>query len=263
MQSHTIRDAKYAVFQAGRGPRELVFIHGFQNDHTAWQPLIQRLDSEQYRFTTIDLLGCGESARPATWQRCTIDQYTADVVAICNVLNLHQPALVGHSLGGAIALAASLKQPARFGAVILVAPASTSGLDFLPSRASFDALAYPTPETQATLACAAFRQPLSPLDLEQLMAVIRKASPEHIEGAARSMRAFNIQAQLRAFSVPSILICGDKDRHVPLRNHLATQQAIPRCSLQVYFDCGHVPFIERPDSCAAEVHRFLGTTARQ
>jgi pimeloyl-ACP methyl ester carboxylesterase len=261
MQCHTIRNTKYAVFQAGRGSRELVFIHGFQNDHTAWRPLIQRLDSDQYRITTIDLLGCGASARPTTWQRCTIDQYAADIVAICNVLNLQQPALVGHSLGGAIALAASLELPNRFCAIVLIAPASTSGLDFLPDKASFDALAYPTPETQAALARAAFRQPPSPLDLEQLLAVIRKASPEHIEGAARSMRAFNIQTQLKTLSVPAILICGDKDRHVPLRNHLATQQAIPHCSLQVYFDCGHVPFIETPDRCAADIHRFLGSTA--
>jgi sigma-B regulation protein RsbQ len=44
---------------------------------------------------------------------------------------------------------------------------------------------------------------------------------------------------------------------VPLRYHLATQQAIPRCGLQVYFDVGHVPFAETPEACAADVGRFL------
>lgn len=57
----------------------------------------------------------------------------------------------------------------------------------------------------------------------------------------------------------SIVVCGDRDRHIPLRNHLATQRAIPRCGLQVYFDIGHVPFIEAPDSCAADIERFLAT----
>jgi len=53
------------------------------------------------------------------------------------------------------------------------------------------------------------------------MAVLELASPEHIEGAARAMRMFTCQPDLVALDVPSILICGDRDRHVPLRNHLA------------------------------------------
>jgi sigma-B regulation protein RsbQ len=64
------------------------------------------------------------------------------------------------------------------------------------------------------------------------------------------------QADLAALDVRAILICGDRDRHVPLRNHLATQQAISRCGLQVYFDVGHVPFVETPERCAADVERF-------
>ena len=91
------------------------------------------------------------------------------------------------------------------------------------------------------------------------MAVIEQATREHIEGAARSMRTFTCQGELGAIGVPSILICGDRDRHVPLRNHLATHQAIRRCGLQVYFDVGHVPFAEVPDRCADDVERFLAT----
>lgn len=75
------------------------------------------------------------------------------------------------------------------------------------------------------------------------------------------MRAFTRQAELAALDMPSIVICGDRDRHVPLRNHLATQQAIPRCRLQVYFDVGHVPFVETPDRCADDTERFLETIA--
>ena len=71
------------------------------------------------------------------------------------------------------------------------------------------------------------------------------------------MRAFTRQADLGTLDLPSILVCGDRDRHVPLRNHLTTQQAIPRCGLQVYFDVGHVPFVETRDRCAADVARFL------
>jgi sigma-B regulation protein RsbQ len=259
MQRHVIRGADLAVWQTGKGDRDLVFIHGFQNDHTAWRSLIERLDENRYRLTSYDLVGCGASGRADTWERCTIDEYGADLIALCDRLGIDRPVVIGHSLGAAAVLSAALTRPGRFAGAVLVAPASTTGLDFLRDEASFAALAYPTHEQQEALARAAFRRPLPEKDFQQLMAVIKKASREHIEGAARSMQTFKCQPRLAAVTMPTILVCGDRDRHVPLRNHLATQQAIPRCGLQVYFDIGHVPFIETPDSCAAVVERFLAT----
>lgn len=261
MRRHKVRGGDLAVWQSGRGDRDLVFVHGFQNDHAVWRPLTERLDEARYRFTSFDLLGCGVSDRPDTWQRCTIDEYGADLIALCDVLDIERPVVIGHSLGAAAVLSAALKlkSPGRFAGAVLVAPASTTGLDFLPDEASFDALAYPTREQQQALASRAFRHPLAEKDFQELMAAIELASPEHIEGAARSMRSFSCQTQLAALELPAIVICGDRDRHMPLRNHLATQQAIPRCGLQVHFDVAHVPFVERPDSCAADVERFLAT----
>jgi sigma-B regulation protein RsbQ len=254
-----IRGADLAVWQSGTGDRDLVFVHGFQNDHTAWRPLVQRLDEDRYRFTSYDLLGCGASGTADTWERCTIDEYGADITALCDVLNLDRPVVLGHSLGAAIILRAALVNRGRFAGLVLVAPASTTGLDFLPDEASFDALAHPTREQQHALARAAFRRPPPEEALRDLIAVIESASPEHIEGAARAMRTFTCQPDLHALDVPSLVVCGDRDRHVPLRNHLATQRAIPRCGLQVYFDVGHVPFVETPDNCAADIERFLAT----
>ena len=72
------------------------------------------------------------------------------------------------------------------------------------------------------------------------------------------MRDFVRQDQLDRLRLPCLLVCGDRDRHVPLRNLLATQQAIPRCGLQVYHDVGHVPFVEVPDRFATDVGHFLG-----
>ena len=259
MRRHTVRGAGVACWQSGRGRRDLVFVHGFQNDHSAWRPLIERLDRDRYRFTSFDLVGCGASSGAGTWERCTIDEYGADLVALCDALDIEHPVVIGHSLGGGTTLRAALDHPGRFAAIVLVAPASTTGLDFVRADGSFETLVRPTREQQVVLAKAAFRRPPSDDEFRGLMAVIEQATPEHIEGAARSMKAFTCQPALATLDVPAILVCGDRDRHVPLRNHLATQQAIPRCGLQVYFDVGHVPFVETPDRCATDVERFLAT----
>jgi sigma-B regulation protein RsbQ len=261
VQRHVIRGGDLAVFQSGAGPRDLVFVHGFQNDHTAWRPLIERLSGQRFRFTSFDLLGCGASGGADTWERCTINEYSADLITLCEALELDRPVAIGHSLGGAIILRAALAKPDRFAAAVLVAPASTTGLDFLPDEASFQALVHPTRDQQRELAHAAFRQPLPDKEFEELMAVLESASPEHIEGAARSMRTFSCRDDLATIATPTLLVCGDRDRHVPLRNHLATQQAIRRCGLQVYFGVGHVPFAETPDRCAEDIERFLSTIA--
>jgi pimeloyl-ACP methyl ester carboxylesterase len=93
--------------------------------------------------------------------------------------------------------------------------------------------------------------------------VIERATQEHIEGAALAMRDFSVQAQLGRLDLPVLLVCGDRDRHVPLRNHLATHQAIPKCGLQVYAGVGHVPFAEVPDRFAEDVRGFLERIERR
>ena len=85
-----------------------MLVHGFQNDHTAWDPFVERVDLDAHRVTAFDLVGCGASASGDTWERCTIGQYAEDLLAICEALGLVRPVLIGHSLGGATVLEAAL-----------------------------------------------------------------------------------------------------------------------------------------------------------
>ena len=256
VQMLPIRGAEVAVRQVGRGS-EIVLLHGFQNDHTTWDPFVDRLDLDGHRVIAFDFVGCGASGSADDWERCTIAEYAEDLIAVCDALQLAAPVVIGHSLGGATALQAALAHGDRLRALVLVAPASTTGLDFVPDAEAFESLAHPTPEQQRQLAQAAFRRPPTDDELAALLAVIARATPEHIEGAARSMRDFVLQDDLGNLRPPCLLVCGDRDRHVPLRNLLATQQAIPRCGLQVYHDVGHVPFVEVADRFATDVGHFL------
>jgi pimeloyl-ACP methyl ester carboxylesterase len=71
------------------------------------------------------------------------------------------------------------------------------------------------------------------------------------------MRDFRVEQELGSLGCRTLLIAGDRDRHVPLRNHLATAMAIPRCGLQIFHDVGHVPFAEVPDEFDEVLSRFL------
>jgi hypothetical protein len=71
------------------------------------------------------------------------------------------------------------------------------------------------------------------------------------------MPAFSVVDELRTLSVPALLMAGDRDRHVPLRNHLATWATIRRCGLHVFHQVGHVPFAEVPEEFDKVLLRFV------
>jgi sigma-B regulation protein RsbQ len=244
-----------AVTRSGAGPRHLVLVHGFRNAGSAWAPLMERLP-EGFTALAPDLPGCGTSDRPATWERCTVGAYARDVAALIAAEELTRPVLVGHSLGGGIGIRIAIDHPDLLGGLVLVAPGSTRGLDFI-SAGQIEALIDSTDDELVSLAHAAFRRPPPPEVFEQVLDVVRSASPQHIEGVVRSMRDFCVESELAGIGCRTLVIAGDRDRHVPLRNHLATAMAIPRCGVQVFTDVGHVPFVEVPDEFDRVLLRFV------
>jgi pimeloyl-ACP methyl ester carboxylesterase len=96
----------------------LVFIHGWLLSRRYWQPLIQQL-SPQYRCLAYDLRGFGES-RPCGHQQFSLEAYAQDLVELLGELRLGRVWLVGHSLGGAIALWGASLLPEQVAGVICV-----------------------------------------------------------------------------------------------------------------------------------------------
>jgi sigma-B regulation protein RsbQ len=252
----TIGGVAWAYAQVGHGPTDLVAVHGWQNDAGAWQPLVDRLPPDRFRTTVVDLPGCGASGPPQGWRRATIDALAVDLGSVVDVLGLRAPSLVGHSLGAAIGLAAALARPELFERLVLVGPASTSGLDFVDD-AGFAALCAPSPEQRRALVRAAFHRSPGEDVLARLEQTVAAAHPDHVEGGARSMRAFAVQGELSGLRPRCLVVAGDRDRHVPIDHHLATWAHLDRAGLQVFHDVGHVPFWEVPDACAEVVARFL------
>ncbi len=88
----------------GQGEPTIVFIHGWTCDHTHWRFQVPEF-RKSFRVITIDLPGHGASgADRNSW---SIDGLGADVAAVVRDLKLEQVVLVGHSMGGAVALAAA------------------------------------------------------------------------------------------------------------------------------------------------------------
>src|SRR5438132_1597853 len=127
--------------EAGAGPEVFVFVHGNFASWRWWKPVLDKLPAG-WRGIAPDLRGCGETgdAPDATRAPFAIPELSADLGSFVDALDLGVVHLVGHSLGGAVALQYALQHQARVRSLTLVAPAPPTGLSALREGTSTAAL---------------------------------------------------------------------------------------------------------------------------
>jgi pimeloyl-ACP methyl ester carboxylesterase len=108
---------KLAYLDAGSGEPALMFVHGWCSDHTFWRDQIPEF-AQRHRVVAVDLRGLGESDKPD--QDYDIDGYVEDVAWLSREVGLDRPVLVGHSMGGVIALNVIRKWPDLARAAVFV-----------------------------------------------------------------------------------------------------------------------------------------------
>lgn len=112
---------RLACQDLGDGPA-VIILHGLFGSSRNWQAIARRL-AERYRVVSVDLRNHGDSPHAAGMGYRAM---AADVCALADRLVLPRPALIGHSMGGKVAMTAALVQPARWRmlAVVDIAPVS-------------------------------------------------------------------------------------------------------------------------------------------
>ena len=105
--------------RAGSGEPELLFVPGWCCDHTAFQPQFDHF-AGAHTVTGLDLRGIGRSDAPDDGY--SIPQLADDVAAFCSAIGIERPVVVGHSLGGSIAVELGARYPRLPAALVLVDP---------------------------------------------------------------------------------------------------------------------------------------------
>ncbi|MGD1704367.1 alpha/beta fold hydrolase [Dapis sp. BLCC M229] len=102
----------YELTTPTSSPYVLVFIHGWLLSRNYWQPLIQRLSAD-YQCLSYDLRGFGDSQIDSTQKKLvstySLTAYVEDLAILLAKLNISSACLIGHSLGGTIALNGAYK----------------------------------------------------------------------------------------------------------------------------------------------------------
>src|SRR5690242_10410319 len=112
--------------RAGTGRPELLFVPGWCCDHSAFQPQFDHF-AQAHAVTSLDARGVGQSDCPADGY--SIPQLADDLAAFCAAVGIEKPVVVGHSLGGMIAVDLGARHPSLPSALVLVDPGP---IDYLP-----------------------------------------------------------------------------------------------------------------------------------
>jgi pimeloyl-ACP methyl ester carboxylesterase len=106
-----------AYDDAGWGDPPLVFVHGAACHRRLWYRQVPRFCSA-HRVIAVDLRGHGESDAPA--DRYTVRLFAEDLAWTCRQLGIENPVVIGHSLGGLVALDFAFAYPGQVAAAVLI-----------------------------------------------------------------------------------------------------------------------------------------------
>jgi len=232
---------------AGSGEGALLFIHGWSCDRTYWTAQVDAFAAEQ-KVVTVDLAGHGDSgAERDAW---TIPSLARDVEAVIAALDLGSVVLIGHSMGGAVALEVARRMPERVVGVI--------GVD------TFQDVEQPDPQAWAEIVaglrddfpgrCGTFvsRMFLPDADAElvrEVTADLCSAPPEIAVGLLTALPEYDLAQALSSVDVPVRAINGTL---APTRIE-AIRARNPGFDALILDGVGHFPMLERPD----EFNRLL------
>jgi 3-oxoadipate enol-lactonase len=242
--------------KVGRGPIPLVFVHGYSGRASVYRKLYAHL-AEHFTIYALDLRSHGESR--AVEENCTTAQWVDDILEFSAVLGLETPVFAGHSLGGALGLAAASMQPRAFRAVCLLCTLPASGGASVPEELVTAILnAHGNRLQMRENYRGMFVHPVTDAEVDIYVdAACEVPSAPYRLYQTQEMVNFNVAGSLDAIEVPVLVLSGAKDEVCPTAEQHRTAMGL-RCFKEVIFsDEGHMMPIERPARTAAEMVSFV------
>jgi pimeloyl-ACP methyl ester carboxylesterase len=257
---------------AGSGPAVL-FIHGLISDHRTWDTEVERL-AKTHRVIAPDLPGHGESAKLSG--DYSLGAHAAALRDLLDILGIDRVTVVGHSLGGGIAMQLAYLFPERVNGMVLVSsgglgpdlnhalrlatlPGSELVLPLLGApwvraigNTAFCVLSYIGRPFVSASTMAAWSGMATFGDAVNRAAFL--ATSRSVIGiGGQSVSALPGLATFESRSI--LVVWGGRDSLIPSAHSAAISNALPHSVVEIFDDAGHFPHLDEPD----RFHRLLVT----
>jgi len=273
----TLHGHQVAYRDEGAGDETLLLVHGIAGGSHVWQPLMDDL-STSYRVIAPDLLGHGASDKPRA--DYSLGAFAVGLRDFLDELEVPSVTLVGHSLGGGIALQFVHQHRAYCRRLVLINSGglgsdvglllrvlSAPGAElFLPIVGS-ESLARLVRRVRAQFARnGAAQDENEAADDESWVEALAWSTPGKRRAFLRTLRAV-VDPRGQAVSalgklnyadgLPALFIAGALDRIIPPAHATVAHEAVVGSRLHIIDDAGHEPHLECPDVVAASIRQFI------
>jgi pimeloyl-ACP methyl ester carboxylesterase len=261
---------------AGEGPVVLL-VHGIAGSSATWSRVMPDL-AEHHTVIAPDLLGHGESAKPRG--DYSLGAYASGIRDLLAVLGHERATIVGHSLGGGVAMQLAYQFPQICERLVLVAsgglgkevnpflravslPGSEYVLPLVLHRSLHDALAAVggwfgrLGLRGGEIAQEVWRSYTALTEVRGQMAFV------HTIRSVIDVRGQRVSARDRLYlaaEVPTLIVWGDRDRIIPVSHAHVTHELIPGSRLVIIEGAGHFLPVEQPAAFLEALEDFLATT---
>jgi pimeloyl-ACP methyl ester carboxylesterase len=265
-----------AYYAAGSGPVVLL-VHGITSSADAWRRVIPVL-AERHTVVAPDLLGHGGSAKPRG--DYSLGAYASGLRDLLAALGHERATVVGHSMGGGIAMQLAYQFPERVERMALV---SSGGLG---KEVGLVLRAATLPGAEWVLPVITRRGPRDVIGAASaLMGRLGVRTHADVRGTAFGLRSLSDPEARRAFlhtarsildgsgqrvsatdrlylaeGMPTMIIWGERDPMIPVAHGHAAHALIPHSRLELFEGAGHYPFEEDPERFASVLSDFIATT---
>lgn len=255
-----------APVPAAPGTEAVVFLHGFGASSYSWRKVVVRLGG--YRTVAFDLHGFGYTERPPGIAPYTSAGQVALIRDVLDRLDVDRAHLVGHSYGGALAMAFAERYPERLLSLVLVDPAHPDYPQLRRRR-----VAAWRPLTELYVRVWALRPELVGRALRSSIADDALVTPElvdaylerlRVEGTPRAYYGITVPTppdgppvDLSGIEVPTLVVWGAEDTVIPIAIGRSASADLPCHRFVALEGAGHMPMEERPAELAAAIRKFL------
>ncbi len=262
-------------WKAGDGPRTVVLLHGFSGSVFEWALNIAALEAH-YTVIVLDLPGHGKTGKPEL--DYDYDFFTSFLHAFFAAIGIDTALLVGHSMGGMIALHFCTAYPQMVRKLVLIAPAYATRFPLL-----FHLMTIPMigelmlrPPVSPKAVARAFRIiTFSAIDYDQ-ECINQYFHFQHSSGYIHAQLSYvrgvinlfgltqkgrryqkHFEQKLPQMQQPILLVWGKQDKIVPFKNAARLRTLLPGSEFWELDQCGHCPHFEYVDEFNEQMTAFL------
>jgi pimeloyl-ACP methyl ester carboxylesterase len=261
---------------AGSGP-PIVLIHGMLNSSSHWRAVALDLASE-YTVIAPDLIGHGDSAAPRG--DYSLGAHAASIRDLLAAIGIDQATIVGHSLGGGVAMQFFYQFPQRVERLVLISSgglgrevkpalrsAALPGVSALLSLTIRPRLLGALAQGGARLrergvrsgvylqAAARALGPLQNADARQaFLHTLRAVIDVHGQRVSATDRLYLLE------SLPTMIVWGERDNTIPLAHGRNAHEAIPHSRFHTLAGAAHFPHLDDPEGLSQLLREFMQTT---